>query len=81
MYLKNVLTNFSETGLDVRENNLTTAALAPMSSTGEFTEIVKKIILQGKPYSEENIFHMKRELGDIMWYMKQKLYGTRYYIR
>ena len=47
---------------------LLTAALGLGSETGEFTEIVKKIFLQGKPPSEDNIFHMKRELGDIMWY-------------
>ena len=47
---------------------LITAALGLSSETGEFTEIVKKLFLQGKPPSEENIFHMKRELGDIMWY-------------
>jgi NTP pyrophosphatase (non-canonical NTP hydrolase) len=35
---------------------------------GEFVEIPKKIIFQGKPVNEENIFHMKRELGDIIWY-------------
>jgi hypothetical protein len=34
--------------------------------TGEFVEIVKKMYLQGKPPSKDNIFHMKRELGDIM---------------
>ena len=45
-----------------------TAALGLGSETGEFVEIVKKMFLQGKPPSEENIFHMKRELGDIMWY-------------
>ena len=38
------------------------------SETGEFVEIVKKMFLQGKPASEDNIFHMKRELGDIIWY-------------
>ena len=47
---------------------LLTAALGLGSETGEFVEIVKKMVLQGKPASEENIFHMKRELGDIMWY-------------
>ncbi len=47
---------------------LITAALGLGSETGEFTEIVKKIFLQGKPPTEDNIFHMKRELGDIMWY-------------
>ena len=33
--------------------------------------VVKKIILQGKPYNEDNVFHMKRELGDICWYIAQ----------
>ena len=47
---------------------LMTAALGLSSEGGEFVEIVKKIFLQGKPANEENIFHMKRELGDIMWY-------------
>ena len=47
---------------------LLTAALGLGSESGEFVEIVKKMFLQGKPPSEENIFHMKRELGDIMWY-------------
>ena len=47
---------------------LLTAAIGLGSETGEFQEIVKKIMFQGKPLNEENIFHMKRELGDIMWY-------------
>lgn len=38
------------------------------SEGGEFSEIVKKIIFQGKEYNEANIFHLKRELGDIIWY-------------
>jgi NTP pyrophosphatase (non-canonical NTP hydrolase) len=50
---------------------LLTAALGMTAEAGEFTEVVKKIILQGKPYTEENIFHMKRELGDICWYIAQ----------
>tara|TARA_B100001167_G_C16636754_1_gene242135 strand:- start:189 stop:602 length:414 start_codon:yes stop_codon:yes gene_type:complete len=47
---------------------LMTAALGLSSEGGEFVEIVKKIFLQGKPANQDNIFHMKRELGDIMWY-------------
>ena len=47
---------------------LLTAALGLGSETGKFVEIVKKMVLQGKPASDDNIFHMKRELGDIMWY-------------
>ena len=45
-----------------------TAALGLSSEAGEFTEIVKRIFLQGKPAEKDNVFHMKRELGDIMWY-------------
>ena len=52
----------------VESARLLTAALGLGSETGEFVEIVKKMFLQGKPASEDNIFHMKRELGDIMWY-------------
>ena len=50
---------------------LLTAALGLTAESGEFTEIVKKIILQGKPYNEDNVFHMKREWGDICWYIAQ----------
>ena len=52
----------------IKTPRLLTAALGLGSETGEFVEIVKKMFLQGKPPSEDNIFHMKRELGDIMWY-------------
>ena len=47
---------------------LLTAGIGLASEGGEFNEIVKKIFFQGKPLSEENIYHMKRELGDIAWY-------------
>ena len=50
---------------------LLTAALGLTAESGEFTEVVKKMVLQGKPYNEDNIFHMKRELGDICWYLAQ----------
>ena len=52
----------------IKTPRLLTEALGLGSETGEFVEIVKKMYLQGKPPSEDNIFHMKRELGDIMWY-------------
>jgi len=52
-------------------HRLLTAALGMSAESGEFTEVVKKIVFQGKPVNEEDIFHMKRELGDIMWYVAQ----------
>ena len=57
-----------EKNSNIKTPRLLTAALGLGSETGEFVEIVKKMFLQGKPPSEDNIFHMKRELGDIIWY-------------
>jgi len=63
------------TDLEVEQDcdvpHLLTAALGLSAESGEFTEVVKKMLLQGKPYNEENVFHLKRELGDICWYIAQ----------
>ena len=63
------------TDLEVEQDadvpRLLTAALGLTAESGEFTEVVKKILLQGKPYNEDNVFHLKRELGDICWYLAQ----------
>jgi NTP pyrophosphatase (non-canonical NTP hydrolase) len=55
-------------GPDVNVALLLTGALGMAAETGEFCEIPKKIFFQGKALNEEAVFHMKRELGDIMWY-------------
>ena len=47
---------------------LLTAAIGLAAECGEFAEIPKKMVFQGKPVNEETLFHMKRELGDVMWY-------------
>ena len=56
---------------DCNVPQLLTAALGLTAESGEFTEVGKKIILQGKPYNKDNVFHMKRELGYICWYIAQ----------
>ena len=58
-------------GPDINVCRLLTAGIGLSSETGEFNEIIKKIFFQGKALSVENVFHMKRELGDIMWYWAQ----------
>lgn len=60
-----------DTSADADVPRLLTAALGMTAEAGEFTEVVKKIFLQGKSYNEENAFHLKRELGDICWYIAQ----------
>lgn len=47
---------------------LMTSAIGMCCEAGEYSEIVKKIFFQGKPYNEDNVFHMKRELGDAIFY-------------
>ena len=47
---------------------LLTGAIGIASEGGEFAEIVKKCVFQGKPLDNDTVFHAKRELGDIMWY-------------
>jgi NTP pyrophosphatase (non-canonical NTP hydrolase) len=56
---------------DADVSRLMTAAFGMSAEAGEFTEIVKKIFLQGKPYNDANIEHLKVELGDILWYAAQ----------
>ena len=48
-----------------------TAAIGMLAESGEFTEVLKKMIFQGKPLTNAERFHMKRELGDILWYWIQ----------
>jgi NTP pyrophosphatase (non-canonical NTP hydrolase) len=55
-------------GPDINVPLLLTACLGLAAETGEFIEVPKKIIFQGKPLTDENVFHMKRELGDVIWY-------------
>jgi len=53
---------------NINPSLLLTAAIGLAAEGGEFAELPKKIVFQGKPCDEDTIFHMKRELGDIMWY-------------
>jgi NTP pyrophosphatase (non-canonical NTP hydrolase) len=55
-------------GPDINVPLLMTACFGLAAEAGEFIEVPKKIIFQGKPLDEAAVFHMKRELGDVMWY-------------
>ena len=65
--LANKIRNLEEeSGVNIA--TLLTGAIGIASEGGEFAEIVKKCIFQGKPLDDETVFHAKRELGDIIWY-------------
>ena len=53
---------------DIKMALLMTGAIGISAEGGEFAEIIKKVVFQGKPMNDETVFHCKRELGDIMWY-------------
>jgi len=63
------LNELERQGADV--SRLMTAAFGMSAECGELVEIIKKIFLQGKSYNEENVLHMKKEAGDVLWYMSQ----------
>ena len=52
-------------------HRLLTAAVGVSAEGGEFMEIVKKMVFQGKPWSDHNRKHLVIELGDVMWYVMQ----------
>lgn len=58
----------SQDDINVNMSLLLTSAIGLAAEGGEFCEIPKKIVFQGKPLDEAAVFHMKRELGDVMWY-------------
>tara|TARA_B100001287_G_scaffold271193_1_gene271099 strand:- start:339 stop:749 length:411 start_codon:yes stop_codon:yes gene_type:complete len=60
--------NNLEKDSNVNMSLLLTGGIGMASEGGEFNEIIKKCIFQGKPLNDETVFHLKRELGDIMWY-------------
>ena len=65
------LYRLQELGGDVAIQRLLTASIGISAESGEFMEIVKKMIFQGKPANDDNLEHLKIELGDIMWYVAQ----------
>ena len=54
---------------------LLTSGVGINAEGGEFLEIIKKMVFQGKPWNEDNREHLIIELGDIMWYVAQACMG------
>ena len=55
----------------VEASRLLTAGIGMSGEIGEFNEIIKKCLFQGKEMDEDKIIHLRKELGDIMWYVAQ----------
>ena len=55
-------------GPDVNVPLFITGAMGLCSESGEFMEICKKMLFQGKPLDDKTLVHLKRELGDVIWY-------------
>ena len=63
------LDNLDGEGANIQR--LLTAAVGLSAEGGEFMEIVKKMVFQGKPWNDDNREHLSIELGDAMWYVMQ----------
>lgn len=66
--LETMIARLRELNEVVNISLLMTGAIGMSAEGGEFAEVVKKCVFQGKPMNDETVFHMKRELGDIAWY-------------
>ena len=69
--LSDRLVSLDEKGANIER--LMTGAVGINSEGGEIMEIVKKLVFQGKKWDDETVFHLKRELGDVLWYVMQCL--------
>ena len=67
VYLADRLVELDRKGANIER--LTTAAVGMSAESGEFLEIVKKLVFQGKPWTDDNREHLIIELGDVMWYV------------
>ena len=67
VYLADRLVELDRKGANIER--LTTAAVGMSAESGEFLEIVKKMVFQGKPWNDDNREHLIIELGDVMWYV------------
>ena len=67
--LSDRLVELDEKGANIER--LLTAGVGINAEGGEFLEIIKKMIFQGKPFNEDNKEHLIIELGDLMWYAAQ----------
>ena len=57
----------------IQPSRLLTASVGLSGEVGEFNDIVKKIVFQGKEVDDDTKKHLKSELGDICWCMAQAL--------
>ena len=69
VYLADRLVELDRKGANIER--LTTSGVGLAAESGEFLEIVKKMVFQGKPWSVDNREHLIIELGDVMWYVAQ----------
>ena len=69
VYLADRLVELDQKGANIER--LTTAGVGLAAESGEFLEIVKKMVFQGKPWNDDNREHLIIELGDVMWYVMQ----------
>ena len=69
VYLADRLVELDGKGANIER--LLTAGVGINAEGGEFLEIIKKMVFQGKPWNDDNREHLIIELGDLLWYVAQ----------
>ena len=69
VYLSDRLVELDRKGANIER--LLTAGVGINAEGGEFLEIIKKMVFQGKPWDDHNREHLIIELGDLLWYVAQ----------
>ena len=69
VYLADRLVELDGKGANIER--LLTSGVGINAEGGEFLEIIKKMVFQGKPWNDDNREHLIIELGDVMWYVAQ----------
>lgn len=52
-----------------RDKGLNCAALGLCGEAGEFADVIKKVQHHGVELTEERILALRKELGDVLWYV------------
>ena len=55
----------------VKLTHLLTFALGASAEMGEAVEVIKKCLLQGKPFTDDAKVHLLKECSDCFWYFAQ----------
>lgn len=77
-YMGLAVTTLSKCVRDSWKDTMLNAATGISSESGEINEIIKKHFFHFHPMNEEMINHMRKETGDLLWYVMLLCFAMRW---